>query len=181
MVAVEASKKGSSERKTTTLVEVWDIEKSALVETFDTRTGAISDPLPEPREVTARSADTTPAAAIAGLVRARQAQSQRGISEGPERWLPGGLTGVDDAEMLPSPSPDVRSMVVGVDFGGHSMAQRSEFNDLMVDSNPSRSGGKGFMITGSEDKKIRFWDMGKIERTTVLSGLESEQERPSFR
>jgi phosphoinositide-3-kinase regulatory subunit 4 len=84
-------------------------------------------------------------------------------------------------EMLPSPSPDVRALVVGLDFGGHSMLQRSEFNDLMVDSNPSRAAGKGFMITGSEDRKIRFWDMGKIERTSVLSGLESEQERPSHR
>lgn len=181
MVAVETSRKTSSDRKTTNLVEVWDIEKSVLVETFVTRTGATSDPLPESQEIVGTSADMTPAAAIAALVRARQTQNQSGLGDGSERRLPGGFPGTSKAEMLPSPAPDVRSMVVGLDFGGHSMAQRSEFNDLMVDSNPSRSGGKGFMITGSEDRKIRFWDMGKIEKTAVLSGLESEQERPAYR
>lgn len=181
MVAVEASKKTSSDRKTTNLVEVWDIEKSMLVETFVTRIGIMSDPLPETPDIVATSADMSPAAAIAALVRARQTQTQAGLNDGSERRLPGGLSGAGKAEMLPSPAPDVRAMVVGLDFGGLSMAQRSEFNDLMVDSILSRSGGKGFMITASEDRKIRFWDMGKIERTAVLSGLESEQERPSFR
>ncbi|KAF5350674.1 hypothetical protein D9756_008730 [Leucocoprinus leucothites] len=180
MVAVEAPKKSSPDRMTTNLVEVWDIEKSVLVETFVTRTGAMSDPLPEPQETAATSADTTPAAAIAALVRARQNQSQSGMTDSHERRLPGGLAGVNKTELLPSPSPDVRAMVAGLDFGGYHMAQRSEFNDLMVDSNPSKGGGKGFMITGSEDRKIRFWDLGRIERTAVLSGLESEQERPSF-
>ncbi|KAJ3556361.1 hypothetical protein NP233_g11995 [Leucocoprinus birnbaumii] len=180
MVAVEAPKKGSSDRKITNLIEVWDIEKSVLVETFVTRTGTISDPLPEPQENAATSADTTPAAAIAALVRARQNQSQSAMLDSHDRRLPGGNVGAIKTELLPSPSPDVRTMVVGLDFGGHYMSQRSEFNDLMVDSSPSRSGGKGFMITGSEDRKIRFWDLGRIERTAVLSGLESEQERPSF-
>lgn len=181
MVALETAKKAPSGREVTNLVEIWDIEKSALVETFATRTGSAPDPLPEPQEVVGTNAHLTPAAAIAALVRARQTQSQSGMSDGSERRLPGELAGFNKAEMLPSPSPDIRCMIVGLDFGGHSMIQRSEFNDLMVDSNPSRGGGKGFMITGSEDRKIRFWDMGKIERTAVLSGLESEQERPTYR
>jgi len=163
------------------LIEVWDIDKSVLVETFVTRTGAMSDPLPEPSESVTTSADTTPAAAIAALVRARQNLPQGGILDGNDRWLPGGPAGTNKAELLPSPSPDVRAIAVGLDFGGHHIAQRSEFNDLMVNSNPPRGATKGYMITGSEDRKIRLWDMGRIERTAVLSGLESEQERPSFR
>lgn len=178
MVAIETSKKNSSERKMSNLVEVWDIEKSTLVETFVTRTGIMSDPLPEPPGEIAMSADMSPAEAIAALVRARQTQSQAGMSDG---RLPGGFPEASKTEMLPSPAPDVKAMVVGLDFGGHSVAPRSGFNDLMVDSNMSRSTGKGFMVTGSEDRKIGFWDMGKIERTAVLCGLESEQERPTFR
>jgi phosphoinositide-3-kinase regulatory subunit 4 len=181
MVAIETSKKNSSERKMSNLVEVWDVEKSMLVETFVTRTGIMSDPIPELPETVATSADMSPADAIAALVRARHAQSQAGMSDGSGGGLPGGFPEVSKTEMLPSPAPDVRAMVVGLDFGGHSMTPRSGFNDLMVDSNLSRSIGKGFMITGSEDRKVRFWDMGKIERTAVLCGLESEQERPSFR
>lgn len=181
LVAAEAPQKGYSERDVTSLIEVWDIDKSILVETFVTRTGAMSDPLPEPSESVTPSADTTPAAAIAALVRARQNLPQSGILDGNDRWLPGGPAGTNKAELLPSPSPDVRAIAVGLDFGGHHIAQRSEFNDLMVNSNPPRGATKGYMITGSEDRKIRLWDMGKIERTAVLSGLESEQERPSFR
>lgn len=181
LVAVEAPKKGYPERGVTNLVEVWDIEKSVLVETFVTRTGSMSDPLPESPESVMTSADMTPAAAIAALVRARQNQPQNALIDGSERRLPGELARASKAELLPSPSPEVRAIAVGLDFGGHHIAQRSEFNDLLVDSNPSRGAAKGFMITGSEDRKIRFWDMGRIERTAVLSGLESEQERPSFR
>jgi len=179
LVAVEAPKKGYPERGVTNLIEVWDIEKSVLVETFVTRTGSISDPLPESPESVMTSTDMTPAAAIAALVRARQNQPQNAMIDGSERRLPGELARASKAGMLPSPSPDVRAIAVGLDFGGHHSAQRSEFNDLLV--NPSRGAAKGFMITGSEDRKIRFWDMGRIERTAVLSGLESEQERPSFR
>ncbi|KAJ3515360.1 hypothetical protein NLJ89_g1813 [Agrocybe chaxingu] len=167
LVALEASRR-STDRSSTTLIEVWDIEKAALVETYVTRTGSPTDPIPEPEEVTAADAETTPAAAIAALVRTRQNQ-----------------TGTLDASRYPreelpqAPAPDVRALVVGSEFGAYSITQRSDFGEL--EPVPSRSTGRGFMITGSEDSKIRLWDLGKFDRTTVLSGLDSESEKPTYR
>jgi phosphoinositide-3-kinase regulatory subunit 4 len=36
-------------------------------------------------------------------------------------------------------------------------------------------------VSGSEDRKLTLWDLGKIERTTILSGAELENEKPSYR
>ncbi|KAF8352075.1 hypothetical protein F5887DRAFT_1068440 [Amanita rubescens] len=75
-------------------------------------------------------------------------------------------------------APDVRAMVVGPDFGGYPGLHRLELGDLGDLS--TRSAARGFMITGSEDKKIRLWDLSKLERTSILSGLEEEHERPTY-
>ena len=40
----------------------------------------------------------------------------------------------------------------------------------------SHMAGWAYMITGSEDAKIHLWDLGKIGRMTVLSGLETNHE-----
>ncbi|KAF5325055.1 hypothetical protein D9619_009624 [Psilocybe cf. subviscida] len=162
IVTLEMSKK-SADRLSTTIVEVWDIEKAELVETFMTRIGSPSDEVTETKEVSGVDAETTPAAAIAALVRARR-------------------TGADFSERkeeLPQPpAPDVRCLVVGTDFGGFSTIQRSELGE--VDSS-SRSSARGFMVTGSDDSKLRLWDLGKLERTTILSApTESEMEKPSY-
>ncbi|KAF8153240.1 hypothetical protein B0H34DRAFT_820167 [Crassisporium funariophilum] len=168
MVAVEASTK-NSDRSSTPLVEVWDIEKAVLVETFYTRAGSPADPMPVPQEMVGADAETTPAAAIAALVRLRQ--NKNDFSD-VARHTP--------SEELPQPpSSDVRAFVVGSDFGGYSTFQRTELGELDP-SNASRTAGRGFMITGSEDWKIRLWDLGKLDRTTVLSGLEPEHEKPSY-
>jgi phosphoinositide-3-kinase regulatory subunit 4 len=173
MVSVEASKR-TMDRSFTNLVEVWDIENSILMETFITRTGSTSDAIPEPHELTGVDADTSPAAAIATLVRSRQQPS------GDVRPTMSSRSSSSVDELLP-PAPDVRAFVVGLDFGGHSTVQRSEFGELGVDAGISstRTTGRGFMVSGSEDRKMRLWDLGKLERTTVLSGL-SENEKPSY-
>ncbi|KAJ7028722.1 hypothetical protein C8F04DRAFT_1118486 [Mycena alexandri] len=171
MVTVEASKR-STDRTFTNLVEVWDIEKAVLVETFVTRTSGESEPLPEPHELTGVDADISPAAAIAALVHSKQSA----IDTAGKRPRPPSQSTFQD-ELLPPPSPDVRALVVGLDFGGPTGVHRSEIAETGTDSGHGR---RGFMVTGSEDRKLRLWDLNRLERTTVLSGLESEHERPSF-
>jgi len=169
MVAVETSRKGS-DRSSTPLVEVWDIEKAILVETFLTRTGSPADTIPEPQEMLGADAETTPAAAIAALVRSRQ--NRNNLDETSRQ---------SSTEELPQPpASDIRALVAGSDFGGYATSLRSEFGEL--EHGPgSRTGGRGYMITGSEDSKIRFWDLGKFDRTTVLSGLELDHEKPWYK
>ncbi|KAJ7672606.1 hypothetical protein DFH06DRAFT_96923 [Mycena polygramma] len=170
MVAVEASKR-TSDRTSTNLVEVWDIEKAILVETFITRTGE-AEPLPEPHELIGVDADLSPAAAIAALVHSKQSA----VDAAGKRPRPSSQSTFQD-ELLPPPSPDVRALVVGLDFGGPTGVHRSDVGDTAADSGHAR---RGFMVTGSEDSKLRLWDLSRLERTTVLSGLELENERPSF-
>jgi phosphoinositide-3-kinase regulatory subunit 4 len=170
MVAVENLKPtvGSS---LTTLIEVWDIENSVLVESYATRASPTSDAVEEPREVAGRDADDNPASAIAALVRTRQSAGKRRPSS----------QGIPREELLPTPSPDVRAIVVGLEFGGHS-AHRLDIGDISNESSLThRSVGRGFMINGSEDRKIRLWDLGRPERTTILSGLESDHDKPAYR
>jgi phosphoinositide-3-kinase regulatory subunit 4 len=159
------------------LIEVWDIEKAILVETYVARTGSVSDPVSKlvSGEVVGQDVETTAAAAISTLVRPSQ--------EGGTKDDFGDTT--DSALRLDVPHPpygDVRAMVVGSDFGVYIAHQRPEFGELdLIPSSSSRSSGRGFMVTGSEDAKIRLWDLGKFEKSTVLSGTESDLEKPSYR
>ncbi|KAH7928336.1 ARM repeat-containing protein [Leucogyrophana mollusca] len=179
MIAVETCR-GVAELAPTTLIEVWDIERTVLVESYATRTvSSLSEPVPEPEELPGADAEQSPAAAIAALVSSRypggsayanSSTRHRGSSQS---ILP------DDA--LPAPSPDIRAVVVGADFGGHSGVHRSEMVDLSVDAKTSsRSTGRGFLISGSEDRRVRLWDLGKLERTSVLVGPDSDTDKPSY-
>ncbi|KAF4603205.1 Serine/threonine-protein kinase [Pleurotus pulmonarius] len=173
IVAMEASRR-NSDKSATTLLEVWDIEKSALVESFLTRTtsGAAED-LPEPSDVNGADAETSPAAAIAALVKSRQMGNE----------IPGSKprSSLQRDELLFTPAPDVRALITGVDFGGYSHRSDMTAGPTDVRTSP-RAVGRGFIISGSEDRKIRLWDLSKLDRTFVLSGLESENDadKPSY-
>ena len=38
----------------------------------------------------------------------------------------------------------------------------------------------GFYITGGSDKKLRFWDVTRVEQSMVVSGLEAEDSQPKY-
>lgn len=172
MVAVDAPR-ATSESAATSLIEVWDIETTSLVEAYGTRVvSQTSTPLDEPPDVSAGNAEPSAASAIAALVKARQpglgapSTSRRGSSESTAR-----------EPMLSGPSPAIRVIFVGHEFGGHSTVHRAT---QMGPDGPVAAGGRGFMISGSEDRRLRLWDLGKVERTAVLSGLETESDRPTY-
>jgi phosphoinositide-3-kinase regulatory subunit 4 len=177
MVAFETTRQiGSS--PTTSLIEVWDIEKTSLMETYATREivaggSSVNEQLPPPAEVTGDPTEVNPATAIAALVRSRQQQSRTPLDRFPKRPAQSGSPG--DPPLV-RPSPDVRAMVVGSDLGGHS----SKFEPGSSADGRS-SGGRGFMLSGSEDRKLRLWDLARVERSAVLSGAEMEVEKPGYR
>ncbi|KAI0050276.1 ARM repeat-containing protein [Auriscalpium vulgare] len=172
MVTIEATR-STSETVPTTLVEVWDLETTLLVATYGTRT--VSKPsaaVDEPREMSGGSPEPSAASAIAALVRARQqgagsGMSRRSSSEASAR-----------EPLLTGPSLDMRAILVGHEFGGHSTTHRSAGSTLNADG--QSTGGRGFMVSGSEDRKLRLWDLARVDRTTVLSGMESEGDRPTY-
>jgi len=174
--STSTSRKINLDRLSSCLIEVWDIEKAVLVETYVTRTGSASDPVSDLISGGGQDVEATAAAAISALVRSSQ--------EGGTSDDFGDTTA--SAPPLDVPHPphrDVRAMVVGSDFGVYTTHQRPEFgeSDMIPSSSSSRSSGRGFIVAGSEDAKIRLWDLGKFEKSTVLSGTESDLEKPSYR
>ena len=175
IVALEAS---NAADMPVTLIEVWDIEKCSLVETFLMKTAFTSrEVVEQSQEVAGVDAEPNPAAAITALVRARQSGGSTGAYT--KRTHPTSSNITQD-DVLPAPSLTVRAIVVGPEFGGHQSGHRSEANEFSTEFN-TRSLGRGFMITGSEDRMIRLWDLGRLERTMIVSGLESEHDKPSYR
>lgn len=165
----------------TTLLEVWNVETAALMETFTTSTDGASpelnnDALPSSA---AMEADISPAAAIAALVRARR----QGAVASTDFMLPGLASPVLTQKNISSipPSPTIRCMVAGSEFGGHQMGSRLDAVESIAGSMSNRTSSRGFLITGSEDSRVRLWDLGKLERTTILCGPDNDQDRPSYR
>jgi len=177
MVAFETAKLaagGVDNSSLTTLIEVWDIEKASLMETYAIAAGgsnADEEP-PQPAEVTGEHTEVNPATAIAALVRSRQ-QSRTSLDRFAKR--PAQSSSPGDLPLV-RPSLDVRTMVVGSDLGGHSSKAEPDSS-----AGGRSSGGRGFMISGSEDRKLRLWDLARIERSTVLSGAETELEKAGYR
>ncbi|KAF8128699.1 hypothetical protein EV363DRAFT_1433081 [Boletus edulis] len=179
MVAVETWK-GNPEPTPSTLIEVWDIEKTVLVETFVTRaTTSASEPIPEPEEQAGVDAEERPAAAIAALVNSRYPGGAAYANAGFSRRDRGPSQSMQRDDSLPAPSPDVRALLVGLDFGGYSGMYRSEIVDLSADV-PNSNRNRGFIVSGSEDRRVRLWDLSRVERTSVLVSAEPEHERPSY-
>ncbi|KAN0103594.1 ARM repeat-containing protein [Russula decolorans] len=170
IVAVETGG-STSQSGPSILLEVWDIEATRLVETYGTRVVSKGPAtLDEPQDHFGGTTEPTAAAAIAALVRARQhgvGITRRSSAEAPIR-----------EPILVGPSPDIRALVVGHEFGGHLTIHRSTGSSL--NSEGYSTGGRGFTVSGSEDRKLTLWDLGKIERTAILSGAELENEKPSY-
>ncbi|CDO75088.1 hypothetical protein BN946_scf185010.g13 [Trametes cinnabarina] len=146
-----------------TILEVWDIEKTALVETFSVRTGrSPSDGAEEPKEVSVDEAERSPAAAIAALVRARQEGGYKNQVCGVQAivWSPDYVVRLD-TPLPPSPDSSVPSSRPDSKSG-------------------SRPAARGFLITGSEDCRLRLWDLSRPERSVVLSGPEADHEKPVY-
>ena len=38
----------------------------------------------------------------------------------------------------------------------------------------------GFFLTGGSDKKLRFWDVARVETSMVISGLDADEDQPKF-
>ena len=201
------------------LVEVWDVEKTQLVETFVTHetspepadTGlsssqpsATSSPTPgspkilnpsgPPSVIRGIEAEKSPAEAIAALVKFRM-QEEESLRQNLSPHLAEEEVEAEDRRRAVQRKRQVgvRALLVGVDFGGSgnpiarfSRSEISQGGDSFYSGMGERmtgsgSGKNGYMLTGSEDRKLRLWDLVRLERSVVLSGLGLENERPTFK
>jgi len=173
---------------TSSLLEVWDVEKGVLVETFASREPSenTSDQA-VPKPPADQSPETLPidaAAAVAAYVQARS-KSSATLSNGPSpslfryRQSSSSQSEIDSA-VTANVQKDVVALAAGSDFGtvGPVRAEMAIPERSVLDVKPHSS--RGFLITGSEDKRLRYWDLGRVERSIVLSGLGPEDDKPTY-
>ncbi|KAG6847811.1 hypothetical protein H0H87_004598, partial [Tephrocybe sp. NHM501043] len=79
------------------------------METFMTRTGSSVDPVPDPHELIGVDAETRPAAAIASLVRSRQAGGD--LADTVPRLSSRTASTARDVNVPTTPAPDVRAFI----------------------------------------------------------------------
>ncbi|CAE6470635.1 unnamed protein product [Rhizoctonia solani] len=193
IVAVEttntnAPRTASERLRGTVTLEVWDIEKATIEETFsiadtyDTsgQNNQPSESRVPPRE--GRPASTDAASAIAELIRSRRVQekAQATAKEEPDS-LPTDIVVDPDAPVHAWMRPDVRALLALPD--NNSLAQASLGSRKELDSANATSKDKtrgGMLLLGTEARRIHLWDLAKLERSVVLSGLDPEQGPPFY-
>ncbi|SCV71242.1 BQ2448_2830 [Microbotryum intermedium] len=90
----------------------------------------------------------------------------------------------------------VRALWAGVDYshtvegvtasssrpgGLHLLDEAAAANDRYDRTGAKGSGGAaGFLLTAGEDRKVRYWDLGKASQSTIVSGQELEEETAVF-
>ncbi|CUA77390.1 phosphoinositide-3-kinase, regulatory subunit 4, p150 [Rhizoctonia solani] len=192
IVAVEttnanAPQTASERLRGTTTLEVWDIEKATLEETFaiaETYDTSDKKQAPEPRALPKEGhlASTDAASAIAELIRSRRArektqESTRQASDS----LPNDIVVDPDAPVHAWMRPDVRALLALPD--NNSLAQASLGGRKEVESTTSSVRDKtrgGMLLLGTEARRIHLWDLAKLERSVVLSGQDQEQGPPFY-
>jgi len=168
----------------TVLVEIWNIEGGHLVDCLVTRQpskalhGQDTTVIASNTNRFAASMSSSPADAISMLVHSR------GV-KGREESLSATEEIAADRRVW---QPDVRALAVGLEFGGQSNAPM-----LTVKEDFVLTGGRypipdrrqkaelGFIITGSEDRKLRLWHLGRADCSMLISGGDPERPPPKFR
>jgi len=82
--------------------------------------------------------------------------------EKPERMLERFATALDPAS-AGAADRGFRAMAIGVDGNADD-----------------RDARYGFLLTGGTDRKLRFWDLARVETSVVISGLEAEEPQPKY-
>lgn len=49
-----------------------------------------------------------------------------------------------------------------------------------IEGNEQRDVRHAFILTGGSDKKLRFWDLARVENSAVFSGLTPDEEKPTY-
>ncbi|ORY82386.1 Other/VPS15 protein kinase [Leucosporidium creatinivorum] len=194
-IVVAMEEEGAEEKTGALVAEVWDIDRGTRVEEFKV-VGPVPAVTPSSLTTTshkavpangdlastsAQEATLNPAAAIEALLSASTAPPK------PRTRLSLPSSAANE-QPTPAPSrshpPGVRAFLVGTDYSMQSDARPS--------TTPSASGGLvdaggvdgkkevGYLITGGEDRKLRFWDLGRASKSAVVSGLDIDDEAPTF-
>ncbi|KAI5479132.1 hypothetical protein MNV49_003992, partial [Pseudohyphozyma bogoriensis] len=169
-----------SKRNGALVAEVWDIDKGLKVEEFrviaagagQASTASRSAGVISGGEPASAMQESTlnPAAAIEALLAAPTPQVK------PRVRLLSPAAGGTSAHM--AVRPGVRTFLAGVDY---SLQHDQRFtHSTMPEAEAESTRGVGYLITAGEDRKVRFWDLDRVDRSMIVSGLDLEEDRPGF-
>jgi phosphoinositide-3-kinase regulatory subunit 4 len=184
VVVASETRPHAGDTQGTVLVEIWNIETGQLVECLVTREPSRAHQGQDATVVASNansfvaSTHSSPADAIAMLVHSR------GV-KGREESLSATEEIAADRTVW---QPDVRALAIGREFGGQSVAPMLTVTEDFVLTGgrytiPSRRQRNelGFIITGSEDRKLRLWHLGRVESSMLISGGDPQRPAPTFR
>lgn len=183
----------------TTVAEVWDIDRGHKVDEFRivspqqqsaqstalaNRTNVFASSAPATSSVSMQDASLDPAAAIEALLAASTAPQPAATAKSSEAGR----------QAVPPIQPTVRAFLLGTDYSmqtttrpaaSHLVTLQDQQDGYGREAAAKGAAGKdkdgGFLITGGEDRKLRFWDLGRVSRSAVVSGLGIDEEVPTFR
>ncbi|KAG8809460.1 Serine/threonine-protein kinase [Serendipita sp. 399] len=179
------------------LVEVWDLEKTSVVETFISRDVSLPSrgqaaamiTSPNQSDLPASSIPPSPADAIAALLASRSAGATSSSATGPAASRLLNQQQPQNLDIDVVPKRDVRSLIAGLDFGAQMGAAVIKDGFVFTgggvglsSASEKRNKDLGFVIMGSEDRKLRIWypGQGQIERSMIISGSDGETPLPSY-
>ena len=140
VVAVETHKTSSSDNSSHTLLKVWDIEKTMLVESFVSRTVvSSSNSVEDPRRL-------RPGKRRRARLRPSLRSSEHGRKAAPATRPSGDLISSAQTPLVARrhcPFPDVRAIVAAAEFCGHTVTNRSHM--ALSDGKTSTRSSRGFI------------------------------------
>ncbi|CAO1632756.1 unnamed protein product [Sympodiomycopsis kandeliae] len=173
------------------IVETWDIDRGVMVESFEvshSKTGI--NRVTSGRNANVRSHGLKDAAAAIERLTSAHESVRTDDSDSQNGGEPGRSTNFSKFAV----SGQIQSFITGTEgYSSGSLGNPSNVPDGWLDAGRLASEGErggqdghdreprgpaGFLITGGEDCKIRFWDLGKPERSVVVG---SQDEKTDFK
>lgn len=169
------------------VIEVWDVEKIILVKTYISRPDSQPQPISpklKPSSSGSRGTEVNPkgsaAEAIALLLQAQQNEKtptsdQSMILESPF------LHPENDTTFF---THTISCFLAGINFYGPGYIAGTEGLEIYIGADdfamPSVTQDTGYLLTGSRDCRIRFWDLNRTEKTRIICGAGVEDDKPVF-
>lgn len=166
------------------VVEVWDLENTVKVEEY--RSALSSDGNP-PSKVAARAggkmveAEGDYSAAIAALLATPPTTLKSRPRVARPETVGSKALSVRGGDAPGPPVGCAYAFVGGSDY-------ESALKDTSIAAAPrskkalqtTERTSAAYLITGGEDRRLRFWDLGRPERSIVFSGMELDEPKPTF-
>ena len=164
VVVVAEADEGAKKDTGTLVSEVWDVDRGVKVEEFKIINSGGSKSgrrTTEDSSYAMQESKIDSAAAIEALLASSRSP----------------ILSTALSPTSPSNRPGVRAFLIGADYAVASDIRSSR--SVEVGEGDSK-GETGYLITGGEDRKLRFWDMGRGDRSCVISGLEMDEDKPVY-